>query len=94
MTSTSPCDRAGKPTRTQCIIHLGRRERRINDTLFKWTQANAESNTVGGRHCSCNVAQIRRLQEAGARHIVVPNLPDHQRDPFRRQLVSGSARQR
>ena len=73
-TSTSPCNRAGKPTRTRSIsIWAG-----VNDVCrhIENDQANAESNTVGRR--LLNAAQIRRLQEAGARHIVVPNLPDHQ----------------
>ena len=55
----------------------------INDTLFL-DQANAESNTLAA--ATAHAGQIRRLQEAGARYIVVPNLPDLSVIPFAANL--------
>ena len=46
--------------------------------------ANAQTHTLAA--ATAHAAQIRRLQEAGARYIVVPNLPDLGVIPFAANL--------
>ena len=55
----------------------------INDALIL-DSANAQTHTLAA--ATAHVAQIRRLQEAGARYIVVPNLPDLSVIPFAANL--------
>ncbi len=55
----------------------------INDTLFL-DPANARSNTLAA--AAAHAGLVRRLQEAGARYIVVPNLPDLSVIPFAANL--------
>ena len=55
----------------------------INDALIL-DSANAQTHTLAA--ATAHVAQIRHLQEAGARYIVVPNLPDLSVIPFAANL--------
>ena len=55
----------------------------INDALIL-DSANAQTHTLAA--ATAHVAQIRHLQEAGARYIVVPNLPDLSVLPFAANL--------
>ena len=55
----------------------------INDALIL-DSANAQAHTLAA--ATAHAAQIRRLQEAGGRYIVVPNLPDLSVIPFAANL--------
>ena len=55
----------------------------INDALIL-DSANAQTHTLAA--ATAHAAQIRRLQEAGAHYIVVPNLPDLSVIPFAANL--------
>ena len=55
----------------------------INDALIL-DSANAQTHTLAA--ATAHVAQIRHLQEAGIRYIVVPNLPDLSVIPFAANL--------
>ena len=55
----------------------------INDALIL-DSANAQTHTLAA--ATAHAVQIRRLQEAGARYIVVPNLPDLSVIPFAANL--------
>ncbi len=91
----TPCDQDDSPTVTEQIdLHLSSREGRANpDALYAvWGGLNdiadsalSDPTTALGyvlAAADINAAQIRRLQEAGARHILVFNIPDASVAPF------------
>ncbi len=91
----TPCDEPDSPTLTEQIgLHLSSVGGRLDPkTLYAvWgglndiadSAQNDTPNALGHTLAAAdvNVAQIRRLQEAGARHILVFNLPDVSIAPY------------
>ena len=95
MNPATPCDQDLAPTVTEQIEQYFLRsdgQADPNALYVIWGGANDVADSAGadpfnaGRHtvaaASVNVAQIRRLQDAGASHVVVYNLPDISKSPY------------
>ena len=94
MNPDTPCDADLSPTVTEQIDRdFFLQEKADPNALYViWGGVNDVTDSAGadplnaGRYtvaaASVNVAQIRRLQEAGARHILAFNLPDISKSPY------------
>ena len=95
MSPATPCVLGDSPTVTEQIgMHLGARGGSFEpDSLYAiWGGLNDISDSALSNPATApgyvlaaadtNVAQIQRLREAGARHVVVFNLPDASLSPF------------
>lgn len=95
MNPATPCIQDDSPTVTEQIgMHLGARGGSLdpNSLYTLWGGLNDISNSALSNPAMApgyvlaaadvNVAQIRRLREAGARHVVVFNLPDVAQSPY------------
>ncbi len=91
----TPCDADQSPTVTEQITKYFFKSGETADPsalYVVWGGANDVGDSLlndpvnASRHtlaaAGVNVAQIRRLQDAGARHIVVYNLPDISKSPY------------
>ncbi len=99
MNPATPCNFDQSPTVTEQIAKYFFRadgQADPNALYAIWGGANDVADSAGadplnaGRHtlaaAGVNVQQIRRLQDAGARHIVVYNLPDISKSPYAANL--------
>ena len=99
MNPDTPCDIDEVPTVTEQIeqyFFTSDGQTDPNALYVIWGGVNDVADSAGadplnaGRHtlaaAGVNVAQIRRLQDAGARQIVVYNLPDISKSPYATNL--------
>ena len=61
----------------------------LNDVVDPAARHDPQASTHTLAAADVNVAQIRRLQDAGARHILVFNLPDSTKSPYVVNLTAG-----